>query len=232
MNRRDEFLAAARSQINRGIYVFGGNGENLLVMSDPVAWIKKRETTKANAERAIAMFEKRKEKGTAPIQAFDCSGLVYWAQKKADVGYGDLNANSYWKECEPVPQTEAGDLVFHHNGVKVVHVGIVNGDGWVIESFGRDEGVVLTQRKSGYWNRQGRLRKLKPYYGEEDYQTVVMTGTLCLRAQGNKDAKLIGYARKGHSYSVVGRAESGWFQIIVGQKIGYISNQTKYTKLI
>ena len=98
MNRRDEFLAAARSQINRGIYVWGGNGENLLVMSDPIAWIKKRETTKANAERAIALFEKRKDKGVAPIQAFDCSGLVYWSQKKADVGYGDLNANSYWKD--------------------------------------------------------------------------------------------------------------------------------------
>jgi hypothetical protein len=232
MNKHDEFLASARSQINKGIYVWGGNGENLLTMSDPIAWIRKRETTKANANRAIELFEKRQAAGVAPIQAFDCSGLVYWSQKQANVGYGDLNANSYWKECEPVPQTEAGDLVFHHNGLKCVHVGICNGDGWVIESMGRDDGVVLTCRKSGYWNKQGRLRKLKEYYDHPDPQTVHMTGTLCLRAEGYKSAKLIGYARKGHDYPIVGRAETGWFQIVVGQKIGFISNQTKYTHLI
>ena len=116
--------------------------------------------------------------------------------------------------------------------MKCVHVGICNGDGKVIESYGRDEGVILTARKSGYWNKQGRLRKLKEYYDQPDPQTVHMTGTLCLRAQGCKSAKLIGYARKGHDYPVIGRAETGWFQIIVGQKIGYISNATKYTHLI
>lgn len=166
MNKREAFLAAARSQVNKSIYVWGGNGENLLTMSDPEAWIRKKETTKENANRAINLFHEREEQGVAPIQAFDCSGLIYWAQKEAGVGYGDKTANGYWKECEPVENLQAGDLVFHHNGVKCTHVGIYNGDGYVIESYGRDKGVILNKRVDNtYWNRQGRLKKLKSDYG-------------------------------------------------------------------
>lgn len=163
--KREAFLAAARSQINNGIYVWGGNGENLLTMSDPEAWIRKKETSKENAERAINLFHEREENGIAPIQAFDCSGLVYWAQKEAKIGYGDKTANGYWRECDPVETLQAGDLVFHHNGIKCVHVGIYNGDGYVIESYGRDKGVILSKRSDkNYWNRAGRLKRMKDDY--------------------------------------------------------------------
>ena len=91
--------------------------------------------------------------------------MVYWCQKQAKIGYCDKSANGFYKECDPVEDLEAGDLVFHHNGIKCSHVGIYNGDGWVIESMGRDDGVVKTRRKEGYWNRQGRLRKLADDYG-------------------------------------------------------------------
>lgn len=164
----EEFVNAAKSQVNKGIYVWGGNGENLLVMDDPNAWIKKHETTPTNAKRAIALFAARRWKGIDPIRAFDCSGLVYWCNTQAKIGYGDKNANGYWRECEPVDELMPGDLVFHHNGLKCTHVGIYIGDGQVVESIGRDEGVVITTEKSrkdkGYWNRRGRLKKmiLKP----------------------------------------------------------------------
>jgi hypothetical protein len=168
MSKRDDFLAAARSQCSKGIYVWGGDGEDLLAMTDPEAWIRKKEFSTKDAKRAINLFNKRKAEGINPIRAFDCSGLVYWCNKQAKIGYGDKSADGYWKECDPVSALEAGDLVFHHNGVKCTHVGIYNGDGWVIESFGRDDGVVKTHwssRKIGYWNRQGRLRKLEDDYG-------------------------------------------------------------------
>ena len=45
MSKRDDFLEAARSQCNKGIYVWGGNGEDLLAMTDPEAWIRKKEKT-------------------------------------------------------------------------------------------------------------------------------------------------------------------------------------------
>lgn len=159
-----EFLAAARSQVDKGIYVWGGNGQDLLAMDDPEAWIRKHEKTKKDADRAIALFIKRRAACIDPIRAFDCSGLVYWCNKQAKVGYGDKTANGYWGECEPVSVLMPGDLVFHHNGLKCVHVGIYDGNGYVIESYGRDKGVIKTKREN-YWNRQGRLKKLKAEYG-------------------------------------------------------------------
>lgn len=165
MNKREKFLEAARSQVNKGIYVWGGNGENLLAMASPEAWIRKKETSTANADRAINLFREREAEGVAPIQAFDCSGLVYWAQKEAKVGYNDYSANGFYKQCNPVESLQAGDLVFHHNGIKCTHVGIYNGDGYVIESYGRDKGVILNKRvDKTYWNKQGRLKKLKDDY--------------------------------------------------------------------
>lgn len=160
-----EFIDAALSQVKKGIYVWGGNGENLLCMDNPDAWIRKKETSTANAKRAIACFAERKLRGVDPIRAFDCSGLVYWCNKEAKIGYGDKTANQYWKECDPVDELAPGDLVFHHNGLKCTHVGIYVGDGKVVESIGRDEGVVITTEKSrrdkNYWNRKGRLKKMK-----------------------------------------------------------------------
>ncbi len=165
MNKRESFLAAARSQIGKGIYVWGGNGEDLLAMASPEKWIRKRETSAANADRAIALFEERKRHGVREIRAFDCSGLVYWSQKEAKVGYSDYTAAGYYKQCDPVEHLEAGDLVFHHDGQKIVHVGICDTNGYVIESMGRDDGVVMTKRKdANYWNRSGRLKKLKNDY--------------------------------------------------------------------
>ena len=48
-----KFLEAARSQINKGIYVWGGDGEDLNSMQEPEEWIERRETSTTNAARAI-----------------------------------------------------------------------------------------------------------------------------------------------------------------------------------
>lgn len=229
-----KFLEAAASQVDKGIYVWGGNGENLLCMDTPIKWIERKETTKANAERDIALFEQRVAQGIDPIQAFDCSGLVYWAQKKAGYGYGDHTANAWYKECNPVETLTEGDLVFHHNGLKIVHVGVYVGNDRVIEAKGRDVGVVETryQKNAKYWNRQGRLKKMEEPSPVEPTQ-VKMTGSLCVRDQGSKKGKVIGYASKGHTYPLCGYADTGWYRIEYKPgAYGYISNQTKYTVLI
>lgn len=294
MSKRDDFLAAARSQVDKGIYVWGGDGQDILAMDDPEAWIRKHEKTKKDADRAIALLIKRRAACVDPIRAFDCSGLVYWCNKQAKVGYGDKTANGYWGECEPVSVLMPGDLVFHHNGIRCVHVGIYDGDGYVIESYGRDKGVIRTKRGGDYWNRQGRLKKLKVEYGllgdancdgkitaadaaiisrylahlsdlteqgkinadvdldgkitADDAQaildyvvgagtlppkkTVHLTGNLCLRETGTKKGKLIGYARKGNDYPLLGiDPNTGWYMIQVKNKVGFISNATKYTQL-
>ncbi len=296
MNKREKFLEAARSQVGKGIYVWGAKGQDLLAMSNPEAWIKRKETTSANAKKAITLFAKRKREGVNPIRAFDCSGLVYWANKEADIGYPILNSRAFYRECDPVEQLEAGDLVFHHNGIKIVHVGIYNGDGYVLESMGHNDGVVLTKRNNweAYWNRRGRLKKLKEYYAtlgdvnldgkvtaadaalllqyldgkaelndkqklnadvnldgkitRDDAEaimeyivgnntlppkhTIHMIGSLCLRDQGSKKGKIIGYAHRGADYPLLGRdPETGWYMTQINGKIGFISNKDKYSYL-
>ena len=231
-----EFLDLLYSQVDRGIYVWGGNGENLLTMSDPEAWIRKRETSKANANRDLALLAKRESQGIDPIRAFDCSGLVYWAQKEAGYGYSDHTAQGWFKECKSVETLSEGDLVFHHNGIRCVHVGVYVGGGTVIEADGRDVGVVATSytKKAKYWNRQGRLKKMEDHAPTPFEPTAVkMTGSLCVRNQGNKKGKIIGYASKGHTYPLLGYADTGWYIIEYKEgAFGYISNATKYTVLI
>ena len=228
-----EFLEAAASQVDKGIYVWGGNGENLLCMGAPIKWIEGRETTKANAERDIALYQDRVAHGVDPIQAFDCSGLVYWCQKVAKVGYGDHTANGWYKECDPVKELREGDLVFYHNGIKCTHVGIYVGDNLVIEAKGRDVGVVYSvYSKDKKWVKQGRLKKMvepEPITPTK----VKMTGSLCVREEGYKGAKRIGYAHKGETYPLCGQADTGWYRIEFKPGMyGYISNATKYTVLL
>lgn len=229
-----EFLDLVCEQVNKGIYVWGGNGENLLCIDDPIAWIREHETSKANAERDIALFEKRFDDGVDPIRAFDCSGLVYWSQKEAGYGYKDHTANGWYGECKPVTELTEGDLVFHHNGLRCTHVGVYVGGNTVIEAKGRDVGVVATvySTNAKYWNRQGRLKNMEDPSPAEPTQ-VKMTGSLCVREEGRKDSKRIGYAHKGETYPLRGYADTGWYRIEYKPGMyGYISNKTKYTILI
>ena len=141
-----EFLEAAASQVDKGIYVWGGNGKNLLCMDDPISWIRKRETTTANANRAIALFENRVADGIDPILAFDCSGFIYWCYTQAKLGLGRRNAATiYSSYCKPVDKAEPADLVFHYSASdrRIVHVGMYVGDDTVIEARGRDYRRVL-----------------------------------------------------------------------------------------
>lgn len=227
-----EFLDLLCDQVNKGIYVWGGNGENLLTMSDPEAWIVKRETTKANAERDMTLLEQRIAQGVDPIRAFDCSGLVYWSQKQAGYGYSDHTAQGWYKECRSVNKLSEGDLVFHHNGIKCTHVGVYVGDDKVIEAKGRDVGVVETvySRNAKYWNRQGRLKKMVV---PEPIKTTVYVkgGSVRVREGDNVLTCCIGIAHKGDTFDLLGIAANGWYQIDYNGQSAYITNNTKYTEL-
>lgn len=189
MSKRTEFIAAAKSQVNKGIYVWGGNGENLLVMDDPFAWILKKETSKKNADRDMILFRQRVAQGVDPIRAFDCSGMIYWCNKEAKIGYSDKSANGYYRECKSIDELQAGDLVFHHNGIKCTHVGMYVGSDTVIECAGRDVGVVesVYSKRVEYWNRKGRLKKLP----DEEPVSTLLGDANCDGVVSAADASLI-----------------------------------------
>ena len=161
----EEWKAYLEEQASNGsIYLWGGQGETLSKLTD--SYIDKRETSGANAKRVKALRDKRK--GKYPnLRAYDCSGLgVYFLYNMKKVLSGDMSSNTLMTKCENISKGELrpGDFVFrkYTSGAskgRAYHVGYVVDGGNVIESKGRDYGVVkkpLNHWGSGYWNGFGR----------------------------------------------------------------------------
>ncbi|MEA5059566.1 MAG: peptidoglycan-binding protein [Candidatus Pelethousia sp.] len=148
------------------VYVWGGQGEDLTAMSDPEAWIKKRETSKENANRAIAFYHEALKTGKKTIRAFDCSGLIVRFLQDNDLVKNDMSSRGLYSASSKLDREDLvpGDLVFRYNSVRIYHVGVYVGSGMVAEAKGRDDGVVVRDiNASGktYWNRYGRLKVLE-----------------------------------------------------------------------
>ena len=74
--------------------------------------------------------------GNTPQSGLDCSGLLYYLQKKAGSEGGDMTASGYSKIGTRIPigQQKAGDFLFFGN--PVTHCAIYIGNGYMIESRG------------------------------------------------------------------------------------------------
>lgn len=160
MSNLDQFIKYLETQVkNHSIYVFGAQGEGYGTISE--SWIRKMETTPRNADRAIAYWHKQVAAGYGKVlRAFDCSGLGM-CELCALFGYPDMTADDMFnKLCTKITkaQLKRGDWVFKRNSVgKVTHIGyIVDEKLNVIESKGRDDGVVKRSLDKGNWNLYGR----------------------------------------------------------------------------
>lgn len=74
--------------------------------------------------------------GNTPQSGLDCSGLLYYIQKKAGSEVGDMTASGYSKfgTLIPIGQQKVGDFLFFGN--PVTHCAIFIGNGYMIESRG------------------------------------------------------------------------------------------------
>ena len=74
--------------------------------------------------------------GNTPQSGLDCSGLLYYIQKKAGSEVGDMTASGYSKLGKKIPigQQKVGDFLFF--GTPVTHCAIFIGNGYMIESRG------------------------------------------------------------------------------------------------
>lgn len=74
--------------------------------------------------------------GNTPQSGLDCSGLLYYIQKKAGSEVGDLTASGYSKLGTKIPigQQKVGDFLFF--GYPVNHCAVFIGNGYMIESRG------------------------------------------------------------------------------------------------
>ena len=250
-NSITEFIDLLSLQVNRAVYVWGGNGENILQMSDPAAWIERRETSAENVEKDLALYEKRKAAGIDPIRAFDCSGLVYWALKQLGAIEHDLSSRGLYSESEKITEKDLqpGDLVFHSNETRIVHVGVFVGEGQYIECRGRDVGVVKNKRKDGYWTHFGRWKKLidkepkpeptpQPKPEPQPRAVIRVHGSVKVREGNGTFSKKI-VTVKDCDLPYMGQAIEApyWYMTQVFDKSGnlrdgYISSKPKYTEVV
>lgn len=166
-----EFLSYLEEQKNSGsIYVWGAQGQSGETISE--SWIRQMETSRNNADRAIALWKRRKAEGKTALRAFDCSGLImYFFQNLKGILKSDINAHGLRGMCSQIPQSQLlpGDFVFRvytsgANKGRAYHVGVVvDAEKNVIEAKGRDDGVVKRSlnAEAGYWNAFGRPAFLK-----------------------------------------------------------------------
>lgn len=176
-----QFLELLKVLVGCSIYVWGGNGEDLMQMTDAqrADYFEKHETesksngkvtyTKAqNIARDEALFQKLKAKGHSVIRAFDCSGLVYYVLKQLFPNQKDMAARHFYEMCNPstdktgmkLADLSEGDFVFKHDGEKIVHIGVFVGGKNIIDAAGRDSGVVERKIDNGF-NRFGRWPALQ-----------------------------------------------------------------------
>lgn len=181
--------------------------------------------------------------GSSPTQGLDCSGLLYWIQKKAGSNVGRLTASGYsmfgkWIEIE---QKKPGDFLFF--GRPVTHCAIYIGNEYMIESRGGRKntpynpgvGVVktlVTRRSDLSCIRRVWDGKTPSYEIGHTYTTIVdhlhvrysvwgqIKGYAMLTADGMKHAYSDGCLKKGTTVTVkdVKKDETGatWVRIPSG----------------
>lgn len=181
-----EFLAYLESHIGDA-YVWGAQGERVDNRADLEKWVRRKETSRANAERALAYIKKAAK---TPLYAFDCSGLIiHWLCDIKGLIDHDTNAQGLYKQCKQrgklgAWQMQSGDFVFRYSFAKgkMAHVGVYVGNGMVIEAQGRDAGVVMRYQSYGGWTHQGR----HPALAEDTAPTVFRLTSPMMRGEDVK----------------------------------------------
>lgn len=176
----DGFIAHLEEEYrNHSIYVWGAQGEGKGTITEK--WIRSRETSEKNANRAIAYWQAQVAAGYGNVlKAFDCSGLgMAYLQNEAEIVGNDMNANGMMSKCSKLnrQQLRRGDWVFKvytagDDVGRAYHIGYVVDDELnVIEAKGRDAGVVKRHVDAGGWNAYGR-----PSYFKAEIESQPDTG--------------------------------------------------------
>ena len=190
MSKISDFISWLKEQVG-SIYVWGAQGETATK-----ALIRKMETSETNINRALALYKKRVAEGITP-KMYDCSGLIICYFLEHGYIATDTNASRLYSKCKAIKQSElkAGDLVFHHNGTRIHHVGVYIGDNMVIHAKGRDVGVIKEKFSTDDWNRFGRYEKL-----QESEETKMKTITKTSPLMRGDDIKVLQTALNALGY--------------------------------
>lgn len=132
---------------------------------------KKKQAALARASSAAGRIDKlinaaKKQLGDPYILGktgpdnFDCSGLVVYCLRQANVYTRRLNAaglskTTSWKKISDIDDLQRGDLIFFKSddSSSVGHVGIYVGGGEMIDASSANGKVVRRGAKTSYWRR-------------------------------------------------------------------------------
>jgi cell wall-associated NlpC family hydrolase len=112
-------------------------------------------------KQRVALIAKKQLKiryrwgGASPKRGFDCSGLIQYAFKKANITLPRTAASQYKKTKRiPLAQLQTGDLIFFHTrrrkNVRVNHVGLYLGRNKFIHAPRRGKTVTIAELNR-YW---------------------------------------------------------------------------------
>ena len=115
MSRIDGFIAYLESHVG-DMYVWGAQGQRVDTMGTPETWIRRRETSTRNYDRAVKFFRGAAKR---PLYAFDCSGLiVHYISDTMHWIKGDTSAHGLYGMCRDnrgyfgMAEMRPGDLLF------------------------------------------------------------------------------------------------------------------------
>lgn len=182
----DDFIAYLTSHLGDA-YVWGAQGERVDNRADLEKWVRRKETSRRETDRALAYIKKATK---TPLYAFDCSGLIiHWLRDIRGLIDSDTNAQGLYRQCKQQGKLgawrmEPGDLVFRYSAAKgkMGHVGVYVGNGMVIEAQGRDAGIVMRHLSYGGWTHQGR----HPALAEDTAPTVFRLTSPMMRGENVK----------------------------------------------
>jgi hypothetical protein len=250
----DQFIAYLWVQVNNGsIYVWGAQGQTGSAITE--AWIRAKETSAANADRAIAFWRKQLAAGYKDLHAYDCSGLgMYFIQNLTGLSATDKTANGMMRICTMITRTELrrGDWAFRLKADGTAyHIGYVVDDKLtVIEAMGRDVGVVArhvdAKDSDGdpYWHAFGRPSifaaeiplpvepqpepEPEPAPAGESIFAICAGASVNVRSGPGTEYDVVTVAHKGDKFTAV-LTPNGWYWItgfVGGQPVtGYMSGK-------
>ncbi len=230
----DAFIEYLKAQIGQP-YLWGGQ-HTKLTPENYKAVIAKREAKEDDRRRVEAYCEKMFAEGETVLYAYDCSGLgCYWLYNLQHLYRCDVNADTMMHRCNLVEDLpKKGYWLFKRAGSKATHIGYMVSDASLIEAAGRDLGVVERAFRAKDWACWGI-----PYVFEKEIdirpvteQIVTVVGrSVYVRTSDSKRGKILFTAHRGDTFPYISTAPTGWYEILTGKGVGYISGKPQYTKL-
>lgn len=240
MGALSDLLTAAQTEVdNHSIYVWGGSGQLCCDVSEE--WIRRKEKGR-QPDRAVEEWKKVEEGPYRDVaRCFDCSGYVCWCLNKVGAYKGRTDCDGLFARSTEIYTPENGCLLFRVNPTKPddeTHVGFYF-DGYQYEARGRKDGVVKLPYNEKYWQKIAWFKAMKPDpkpeppKPEPTGQVVKVVGkSVNVRTSDSTKGKILFTAHRGEEFPYIATAPSGWYEIETKKGVGYITNKTRYTRLI